>query len=182
MPRWRLLACALSLLILVIAAPLAASDADFPFANRAKVPQWPQNLTWLNTAGPLELHDLRGKFVLLDFWTYCCINCMHILPELHKLEQAWPKNLVVIGVHSAKFTDRAGHAEHPRGHPALQDRASGDQRRPATSCGSCSACSRGRRVILIDPEGNAVWGTSGEITFEQVDKVIRAAMPYYRQK
>ena len=37
-------------------------------------------------------------------------------------------------------------------------------------------------VILIDPEGNAVWGTSGEITFEQVDKVIRAAMPYYRQK
>ena len=41
--------------------------------------------------------------MLLDFWTYCCINCMHILPELHKLEQAWPKNLVVIGVHSAKF-------------------------------------------------------------------------------
>ena len=37
-------------------------------------------------------------------------------------------------------------------------------------------------MILIDPEGYAVWGTSGEITFEQVDKVIRAGMPYYRQK
>ena len=83
---------------------LQAKDMEPPFARRQKVPPLPPNLTWLNTAGPLELHDLRGKFVLLDFWTYCCINCMHILPELHKLEQAWPKNLVVIGVHSAKFT------------------------------------------------------------------------------
>ena len=53
--------------------------------------------------GRSSLADLRGKFVLLDFWTYCCINCMHILPELKKLEQAYPNELVVIGVHSAKF-------------------------------------------------------------------------------
>ena len=41
--------------------------------------------------------------MLLDFWTYCCINCMHILPELKKLEHAYPNEIVVIGVHSAKF-------------------------------------------------------------------------------
>ena len=58
---------------------------------------------WLNTSRPIDLRDLRGKIVLLDFWTYCCINCIHILPELKKLEKAYPNELVVIGVHSAKF-------------------------------------------------------------------------------
>ena len=57
----------------------------------------------MNVSAPLSLNDLRGRFVLLDFWTYCCINCMHVLPELKKLEQAFPNELVVIGVHSAKF-------------------------------------------------------------------------------
>ena len=63
---------------------------------------FPEGVDWINSDG-LELHEVRGKFVLLDFWTYCCINCMHVLPELKKLEHAYPKNLVVIGVHSAKF-------------------------------------------------------------------------------
>src|SRR5207248_1308810 len=57
---------------------------------------------WLNTAAPIRLKDLRGKFVVLDFWTYCCINCIHTLPDLKKLEQKYPNQLVVIGVHSAK--------------------------------------------------------------------------------
>lgn len=44
-------------------------------------------LEWLNTEGPLSLNkELAGKVVLLDFFTYCCINCMHILPDLHQLE------------------------------------------------------------------------------------------------
>ncbi|MGA2257222.1 MAG: thioredoxin-like domain-containing protein, partial [Thermoguttaceae bacterium] len=102
LPSAKSLAGTLLVSVLTLSADLSvqAKDPEHPFARRQKVPQLPQNLTWLNTAGPLELHDLRGKFVLLDFWTYCCINCMHILPELHKLEQAWPRNLVVIGVHS----------------------------------------------------------------------------------
>ncbi len=74
-----------------------------PFPNRIPAPDFPKDLTWINTAGPLPLRSLRGKFVLLDFWTYCCINCIHILPELKKLERAYPDELVVIGVHSAKF-------------------------------------------------------------------------------
>ncbi len=56
--------------------------------------------------GPgVRLKDLRGKVVLLDFWTYCCINCMHVLPDLKKLEQKYPDTLAVIGVHSAKFLE-----------------------------------------------------------------------------
>ena len=48
-------------------------------------PDFPGTLEWLNTGRPLTLKDLRGKVVLLDFWTYCCINCMHIIPDLKKL-------------------------------------------------------------------------------------------------
>jgi thiol-disulfide isomerase/thioredoxin len=170
-----------SVLILPADLPLQAKDMENPFARKQKVPSLPPNLTWLNTAGPLELHDLRGKFVLLDFWTYCCINCMHILPELHKLEQAWPKNLVVIGVHSAKFTTeqdtqniRSAIQRYKIEHPVIND-----ARHELWDLFGVNAWPT---VILIDPEGNAVWGTSGEITFEQVDAVIRARMPYYRQK
>jgi thiol-disulfide isomerase/thioredoxin len=173
--------------VLVIVASLASSVAeakpvaDFPFPHREKVWPLPQGLTWLNSAGPLELQELRGKFVLIDFWTYCCINCMHILPELKRLEHAYPKNLVVIGVHSAKFEAeqdsknieeaiRRYQIEHPvindAGH-VLWDRFR------VTSWPS---------VLLIDPEGSAVWGFSGEITFNQVDKLLQTALPYYRER
>jgi thiol-disulfide isomerase/thioredoxin len=65
-------------------------------------PALPTHFAWLNVKRPLTETDLRGRFVLLDFWTYCCINCMHVLPELKRLEAEFPE-LLVIGVHSAKF-------------------------------------------------------------------------------
>ena len=58
---------------------------------------------WLNTAGPIHARDLRGKMVLLDFWTFCCINCHHVLPDLAYLEKKYKNELVVIGVHTPKF-------------------------------------------------------------------------------
>ena len=155
--------------------------AEFPFSSRQRVPPWPEGLTWLNTAGPIELKELRGKFVLIDFWTYCCINCMHILPELKKLEHAHPKNLVVIGVHSGKFEaeqDTRNITEailrYKIEHAVINDanRAVWDR----------FAVNVWPTVILIDPEGYAVWRTSGEFTFDQVDKVIRAGLPWYRRK
>jgi thiol-disulfide isomerase/thioredoxin/sugar lactone lactonase YvrE len=180
-PRLSFLALPLFLAALVLAPSTAsARDPDFPFQRQEKLPPWPQNVVWVNTAGPIELHDLRGKFVLLDFWCYCCINCMHILPELHKLEQAYPKNLVVIGVHSAKFSTEqqtpnivAAIQRYKIAHPVINDARHelwdlfGVQGWPT--------------LVLIDPEGNVVSSASGEATFEQIDKVIRTAMPYYRQ-
>ena len=74
--------------------------------RKVRAPSLDGGVGWINTAGPIDLKDLHGKFVILDFWTYCCINCMHIMPELKKLEHAYPNNLVVIGVHTAKFEDR----------------------------------------------------------------------------
>jgi thiol-disulfide isomerase/thioredoxin len=62
-----------------------------------------QNLPWFNVQKPLDLADLQGKLVILDFWTYCCINCIHIIPTLKKIEEKYPESVVVIGVHSPKF-------------------------------------------------------------------------------
>ena len=59
---------------------------------------------WMNSGGKeLSLADLRGKVILLDFWTFCCINCLHVLDELRPLEEKYAQELVIIGVHSPKF-------------------------------------------------------------------------------
>lgn len=71
-----------------------------PYVN---APAFPKHLTWLNSEGELELSALRGKIVLLEFWTYYCINCLHNLPQLRRLLELFPKELVIIGVHSGKF-------------------------------------------------------------------------------
>ena len=66
-------------------------------------PQIPSGFTWINSE-PLTLEELRGNVVILDFWTYCCINCMHVIPDLKYLEAKYKdKPFVVIGVHAAKF-------------------------------------------------------------------------------
>ena len=110
---------------------------------------------WMNTAQPLELNALRGKFVLLDFWTYCCINCMHILPELKKLEKKYADSLVVIGVHSAKFATERD-AENIRQailrygieHPVVNDSQLVLWRRYAVDVWPS--------LRVIDPEGNVI--------------------------
>ena len=61
--------------------------------------------SWLNVARPLTAEDFRGRVVLLDFWTFCCINCMHVIPDLKYLEERFGDRLAVIGVHSAKFSN-----------------------------------------------------------------------------
>ena len=88
------------------------------------------DVSWLNCGTNLGLEHLKGKLVLLDFFTYCCINCMHILPDLHKLNQKYSvqDGLVVLGVHSAKFDNERSsqnidHAVKRYGihHPVVND-------------------------------------------------------------
>lgn len=89
-------ACFACFLDYLMPMELAESPVHAPEINR-------DGLVWLNTDKPLSLSDLRGKLVLLDFWTFCCINCMHILPTLQKIEKAFSHEVMVIGVHSPKF-------------------------------------------------------------------------------
>ena len=110
---------------------------------------------WLNTGGrELKLADLRGKIVLLDFWTFCCINCLHVLDELRPLEEKYGDVLVVIGVHSPKFehekdADALAAAVERYGvhHPVLDD--------PELACGSSTRPGPGRRCRWSTPR--ATW-------------------------
>jgi thiol-disulfide isomerase/thioredoxin/DNA-binding beta-propeller fold protein YncE len=161
--------------------PNPGRTAPNPFVRRIPVPEFPKDMQWLNTGGPIRMRDLRGKFVLLDFWTYCCINCIHILPELKKLERAYPNELVVIGVHSAKFETEKGSKNIEEAilryeieHPVVND----NQHELWNRFGVRSWPT----AILIDPEGNAIWGTSGEFLFEDVNQVLQVGLTYYRQQ
>ncbi|MBW2527442.1 MAG: redoxin domain-containing protein [Deltaproteobacteria bacterium] len=68
-------------------------------------PGFEGGMAWLNVDRPIRMEELRGCVVVVDFWTYCCVNCMHVLPVLRTLEERFAgQPLVVIGVHSGKFT------------------------------------------------------------------------------
>jgi len=96
----RCLAC----LILILAA-LAAGEGTAADSRVVAGPplRLPEDLEWLNVARALTPADVEGKVVILDFWTYGCINCIHVAEELRRLEERFGHRLVVIGVHSPKF-------------------------------------------------------------------------------
>lgn len=83
---------------------ISAVETDPEFLHLE--PDFPPSLDWFNTHSPLSFSEqLQGKIVVLDFFTYCCINCIHVLPQLERLERRHPveEGVVVVGVHSAKF-------------------------------------------------------------------------------
>jgi sugar lactone lactonase YvrE/thiol-disulfide isomerase/thioredoxin len=165
------------------AAPAPAQPGqseDPPFPRRVEAPSLEGGLAWLNTEEPLTLARLRGKFVLLDFWVYCCINCIHVLPELKKLERAYPNELVVVGVHSAKFEGekdtsniREAILRYEIEHPVVNDAQMVIWDRYRVQSWPSMA--------LIDPEGKLVGMTSGEVTFEQLQGILQNALPYYQE-
>lgn len=156
-------------------------DPNAPFQRRFDVEDFPKGMQWLNTKKPLSKRDLKGKFVLLDFWTYCCINCIHILPDLKKLEAKYPNKLVVIGVHSAKFETeketrniREAILRYEIEHPVINDA----DHKVWQQYGVRSWPS----IRLLDPEGKLVAGHSGEIRFEDLDAFLKPAFEYYDKK
>jgi thiol-disulfide isomerase/thioredoxin len=160
-----------------VPAPQAPDD------NRRRVaaPELEGGVAWLNTAGPLRLKDLRGKIVLLDFWTLCCINCIHVLPDLARLEKKYANELVVIGVHTAKFQNekntesiRKAILRYEISHPVVNDA----EQRIWDTFGSRSWPT----LILIDPEGYAVWGDSGEGHYETLDAEIGRLIKIHKAK
>jgi len=165
-------------------APPGNADApENPFPKAVQVPEdiLDGGAEWLNTARPLTVPDLKGKIVLLDFWTYCCINCMHILPDLKYLEEKYADQLVVIGVHSAKF-DNERDAQNIREaiqryeieHPVVNDNEMLIWRKFGTRAWPT--------VALIDPEGRYCGSQSGEGNRELLDLVIGRLVTYHRHR
>lgn len=188
--RFGLLAGAALLTALAVLGLTNANRADTPLQQLAErlpgqrrfpAPELDGGVAWLNTAGPLRLKDLRGKVVLLDFWTFCCINCIHILPDLAKLEKKYANELVVIGVHSAKFENekdtaaiRKAMLRYEIAHPVVND--------------ANMAIWRAYRArswpsyVLIDPEGYMVLHESGEGMYDELDREIARQIRLHKAK
>ena len=117
---------------------------------------------WLNTGGKqLDLEALRCKIVLLDFWTFCCINCLHVLDELRPLEEQYSDVLVTVGVHSPKFEHEADPdalaaavERYEIHHPVLDD--------PELVTWQAYGARAWPTLVVLDPEGYIVAHLSGE--------------------
>jgi thiol-disulfide isomerase/thioredoxin len=157
---------------------MSESTAD---AVRVRAPEFTGAVEWFNVSAPLTLRSLRGKVVLLDFWTYGCVNCMHILPDLKRLEEKYRDELVVVGVHSAKFSNE-GQSENIRriivryeiAHPVANDSAFAIWRAYGARAWPTQ--------VLIDPEGYVVATASGEGHAEGFDRAIAAVIHVFDER
>ncbi len=170
--------------ILAVCTPVCA-QLEIPVENlpAVRAPELQPNLGWLNTDRPLRFsHELKGQVVLLDFWTYCCINCIHILPDLEFLEEKYADQpFAVIGVHSAKFeneanreTIRAATQRYKIKHPVVIDDDMGIWSR-YTAKGWPT-------FVLVDSTGRVVGMTSGEGHRDELDAAIERLLSEGRAK
>uniref|UniRef100_A0A8C3AN03 NHL repeat-containing protein 2 n=1 Tax=Cyclopterus lumpus TaxID=8103 RepID=A0A8C3AN03_CYCLU len=149
-----------------------------------KIPDFQTGLEWLNTEGPLSLNkELSGKVVLLDFFTYCCINCMHILPDLHHLEKkhSAKDGLVVVGVHSAKFPNekvldnvRSAVLRYDICHPVVNDSEALLWHELEVSCWPT--------LVLLGPRGNLLFSLVGEGHRDRLMLFTDSALRHYGEQ
>ena len=140
-----------------------------------EAPDFTGNQRWFNTPGgrPLTLKQLRGKVVLVDFWTYTCINCIRTLPYLKALDARYRKDgLVIVGVHTPEFpfereasNVQAAIKQNGIRYPVAQDNkyatwdAYGNQYWPAE--------------YFIDAQGRVRYVHFGEGDYAKKEKVVR---------
>ena len=161
--------------------PAATQEGGSMARERIHAPELEGGFEWLNTDAPLSIAGLKGKIILLDFWTYCCINCMHVIPELKKLEAKYPNQLVVIGVHSAKFPNerdseniRQAILRYEIEHPVVNDREFRIWRKYGPRSWPT--------LVVIDPDGYIVGGISGEGHYDTLDDVISQLIIDFRSR
>lgn len=168
---------ALVLLLLTFFAQAQRTPEQL-YENDFPAPEFPPGLDWINIDEPLSLAGLQGKIVILDFWTYGCVNCLHIIPVLEQVETKYAEEVVVIGVHSAKFATE-GQTENLRQivqryevhHPVVNDNEFAIWRSFGVNAWPT--------VALINPRGNLVVRQSGEIPFEAFDTYLSGMIEYY---
>jgi len=138
--------------------------------------------TWLGTeTHQLGIESFRGRFLLLDFWTLCCVNCHHVLAELRDLETTYADVLTVVGVHSPKFeheklADTVLQAIHRHDihHPVLND--------PDMTTWQAYGVRAWPTLVLVDPEGQIVATYSGEGHGHAIDALLQELIPQHEQQ
>ncbi|MFE0679886.1 NHL domain-containing thioredoxin family protein [Streptomyces sp. NPDC058961] len=153
------------------AAP-APTPAPAPRRARVRAPELIGKGGWLNTGGKeLSLAELRGRIVILDFWTFCCINCLHVLDELRELEEKHRDTVVIVGVHSPKFVHEAEHQavvdaveRYGVEHPVLDD--------PELATWKQYAVRAWPTLVVIDPEGYVVAQHAGEGHAHAIERLV----------
>lgn len=142
---------------------------------RVRAPELSGRGGWLGVDRPLSLSELRGRIVLLHFWTFSCVNCIRVLDEIRRLEQRFSDQLVVLGVHSPKFPREADHAavahavaRHRLAHPVLDD--------PDMETWSRYGVRAWPGLVLVDGRGYVVTAVSGEGHGRELEKLIAGLM------
>ncbi|TDQ05281.1 peroxiredoxin [Labedaea rhizosphaerae] len=136
----------------------------------------------MNTGGKrLSMQDFRGRFVLLDFWTFCCVNCLHALDELRPLEAEFDDVLVTVGVHSPKFVHEADPEalaaaveRYDVRHPVLDD--------PELTTWSAYAVKAWPTLVVVDPEGYVVHVAAGEGHGEALRRILTELVAEHEAK
>ncbi|MEM0441557.1 MAG: redoxin domain-containing protein [Candidatus Nitrosocaldus sp.] len=144
-----------------------------------KAPEFPKGFRWLNVKEQLSLAKLKGHIVVLDFWTYCCINCMHMISELTRLEHKYrDKPVVFIGVHSAKFYNEQDAKNIEQAimryeieHPVIVDEG--------MRIWQMYGVNAWPTIVIVDPLGYIVYKRSGEGQGELIDDVIEVLLDRY---
>lgn len=163
----------LPLVLLCLAGAGKAADDD------KTAFEFPLSLPWINTEKPLQLAGLKGKVVILDFWTYGCINCIHVLEDLKRLEKKYHPHLVIIGVHTPKF-EREKNIQALRNivvryridHPVVSD--------VGFQAGRYYGMRAWPTQVLIDPSGEPLGKVIGEGNYEILDSAIGDLIKKFR--
>ncbi|KAM5271568.1 NHL repeat-containing protein 2 [Ctenodactylus gundi] len=147
-------------------------------------PEFPEGLEWLNTEEPISLYkDLCGKVVILDFFTYCCINCIHLLPDLHALEHTYSDKdgLLIVGVHSAKFPNekvldniKSAVLRYNITHPVVNDADASLWQELEVSCWPT--------LVILGPRGNMLFSLIGEGHKDKLFLYTSIALQYYKDR
>jgi thiol-disulfide isomerase/thioredoxin len=151
----------------------SAQDAALGLQNLGTAPTFSGITHWFNTPRPLSMTGLRGKVVLVDFWTYSCINCLRTLPHVKDWYARYRDDgLVVVGVHSPEFPfegipANVAAAIHQWGitYPVALD--------PAYQTWNAYSNQYWPAEYLIDAQGTIRYTSFGEGDYDQTERVIR---------
>ena len=159
-----------ALLLALLLGAILGRQTSFAAATPAAEIARP-GLQWFNVAAPLPIASLRGRLVILDFWTEGCINCIHIIPILRGIEEKYPERVVVIGVHSPKFAEERNAASvqdaiarYGLRHPVVHD--------PQMSIWEAYGVRAWPTLVIIGPDGNVLGQLAGEPDPERFQKTI----------